>query len=58
MKYCLVCDDDDHWYLCPFEYREEALVAIERAEDDEDLPSYLRRIDGPHRLSFENPTEE
>ena len=67
-KYCLIGDDDGHWHLCPWERRDEAnkiLDSIDEYWQEEDyekdcpeMPDWLQQIDGPHRLSFENPVEE
>jgi hypothetical protein len=65
-KYCLINDDDGHWYLAPFERRNEAreiLESIEEAWAEEaneipEVPDWLKEIDGYHKLTFENPIEE
>ena len=68
-KYCLIKDDDGHWYLTPFDKKKEAEEILEsianywgNCEYDfiecPEIPDWLKQIDGWHRLTFENPVEE
>lgn len=69
-KYCLITDDDGHYFISPFERKDEAEIILEsiynywnECKDDEDvecpeMPDWLKQIDGWHRLTFENPVEE
>ena len=67
-KYCLIIDDDGHWYLVPFERKQEAEEILDSIADywesdiDDnncpEMPDWLKRIDGLHKLTFENPVEE
>lgn len=64
-EYCLIKDEDSHWFLCPAYKREEALRYFAKlyehfSEGEMDIdppptPLYLTEIDGPHRLVFQNP---
>lgn len=67
-RFSLIQDDDCRWYLVPAEKREEARKYFDAvaafwndddAEGDEPaMPKYIQHIDGPHRLTFENPSEQ
>lgn len=67
-KFCLFQDNDGHWYMCQFERKDEAMKIIESIEnywEEGDFesecpqkPEWIQEIDGPYRLSFENPVEE
>lgn len=67
-KYCLLDDGDGHWFICPFEKRKEGGRAIDSIVEYWDvgdfdkecpvLPEWMKQINGPHYLSFENPVEE
>lgn len=48
-RFCLVRDDDCHWYVIPEPRRAEW-----DEWDGEEVPTYATPIDGPHRLTFEN----
>lgn len=53
-KWCLMRDDDCHWYLVPLENKYEFEKWSESG--NERVPQYAREIDGYHRLEFENPS--
>ncbi len=66
-KYCLIVDDSGHWYLTPFERKDEAEKILdsiieywEEGLDGEcpEMPDWIQQIDGYHKLTFENPIEE
>ena len=64
-EYCMIKDEDGHYYLCPAYRREEAVRYFAKlyehfseGELDVDplpLPKYLTEIDGPQKLIFQNP---
>jgi hypothetical protein len=70
-RYCLLSDDDGHYYLCPLERRHEASAILEdndrywssaeRRHTDSagptPVPDYLIYVDNHYSLSFENPKE-
>lgn len=52
-------DDSCHWYLIKVEDKEEFSRLLEEEEYDAFEDRFCgNRIDGPHRLTFENPLEE
>lgn len=67
-KYCIIQDDSCHYYLAPFERKEEAQGVLDSIEEywnigDYDkecpqMPDWIVIIDGWHKLTFENPVEE
>lgn len=69
-RYCLIQDDDYHWYIATFKYKKAAQKYFEEVnsywsvenydhhKDEPKKPKWLKEIDGPHRLSFENWKEE
>lgn len=68
-RFCLLQDDDSHWYLCPVDRRPDAnsYFAEVQAYWDSDPgegddgppiePSWLRSIDSPTELTFTDPKE-
>lgn len=71
-RFCILQDDDSHWYLVPADKREEAekyfadIAAFWENEHDSDgvsgddepqRPDYIKDIDGPHKLTFTDPQE-
>jgi hypothetical protein len=57
-KYILCQDDDCHWYLIPADKKEEWNEWLDVVQEGDSLPKYAQAVDGPHRLTFENPIEE
>lgn len=55
-RYRVESDDDGHYYLIPADKQSEFLAWIDSGSDAE--PTWARRIDGPHRLTFTDPREE
>lgn len=64
-RYCLVADDDGHWYIVPHDRRTEFdtrmaqyyvfLGRDDYTQADQVDPTeeiWCTRIDGPHRLTF------
>jgi len=63
MKYCLVQDEDTHWYLIPASRRSDFEKKCEKAYKTENFDKFEKafgeyRINGPNTLTFENPEEE
>lgn len=61
-KYIIGCDDDALWFYFPLEMKDEFQKWIDiQYGDDYDNPMYgsypdwLKCIDGPHSITFENP---
>lgn len=67
-KFTLIQDNSSHWYIAPYEKRDEANEILDSIEeywekgdyekDCPEEPEWLKRIDGPYNLSFSNPIEE
>lgn len=57
--YCLVRDDDTHWFLIPVnrrKYWEEVLDLFNQDKYEGFFPPpWAEPIDGPHNLIFSNP---
>jgi hypothetical protein len=63
-KYIIDGDDDGHWFYFPVEKREdfEKWIDIQYGEEYDDplygnYPDWLKCIDGPHFITFENPED-
>lgn len=63
-KYILDRDDDCHWYLFPIEKKEHFQKWIDIHENNDydnpdygNQPEWLKSIDSPNRVVFENPEE-
>lgn len=62
MRFCLRQDDDSHWYLIEVSQAEWFGIALQRCtkeqwdEFEDDFGD--KRINGPHRVTFTDPTEE
>lgn len=65
-RFCLVSDDDGHWFICPAEKASEFSKWVEKTTkywdslpDDEDPPAelpYIKAIGGsPSRVTFLDP---
>lgn len=62
-RYCLVRDDDSHWYLIPQKLKSsfEVLEAEANAVDDYEFFNKTfekYRSNGPHCITFTDPKEE
>lgn len=55
-RYRVKGDGDGHYWLVPVGREGEFEAWLEKADYGE--PSWLKRIDGPHRLTFADPHEE
>lgn len=53
-EYCLVQDDDSHWYVIPAEKREEFNSIIEKIMSGLscELPEWIIEIDNPGKVKF------
>lgn len=57
-RWCLVQDDDTHWYLIPADDREEFFKWVSFSDDHAGWRGTFFddcRIDGPHVLTFTAP---
>jgi len=54
-RFCIVGDGDGHSFLIPAERRGDWTLD---EGDEEEVPTWAKPIDGPHRLTFTDPKEE
>lgn len=58
-RYRVESDGDGHHYLIPADKQSEWMAWMDsEAFENDDVPDWARRIDGPHRLTFTDPREE
>lgn len=54
-RYCLVQDNDSHWYVIPAAHRDDWSLWLgidSRDERSWDPPEFAQSIDGPHSVEF------
>ena len=61
VKFCLIQDEDCHWYVVPYSRKEEAENFFEEFyrlnrlyKETPEFPVWLHSVDGPRHLVFEN----
>lgn len=62
VRYCVVQDDDSHWYLIAADLRQQFDKCLDRCEESDVYDEFEKRygdcrISGPHNLTFTNPLE-
>lgn len=65
-RFCLIQDEDCHWYICPAQFVEAAEAYFEKVSDywnempddvdEPEQPEYLQQVGGsPSLVTFTNP---
>lgn len=69
IRFCLLQDDDYHWFLCPIDRKADAKAWFAEVQDYWDAdggegdsgppiePAWLKQVDSPTDISFTDPRE-